>query len=255
MDKSLTKNAFFRFIIHGWNNNGQSDVNVVIRRAYLQRGNFNVIVVDWGVGANTINYIAARNRVDSVGSVVSQMIRLLNEVTQVNPRDIIVTGHSLGAHASGFVGKNLQGDMRLGSIVALDAAFPLFNIDQPAQRVAITDADYVESMHTNAGLLGFDRPLGHANFYPNWGRSQPGCGVDVTGNCAHGRAYDYFGESIVTNVGFWARQCASYDDILNQSCTASGVDRKMGGEPVENQARGVYWLTTNRNSPFATGIL
>lgn len=32
-----------RFIIHGWNNNQGSDVNIQIRDAYLNRGDFNVV--------------------------------------------------------------------------------------------------------------------------------------------------------------------------------------------------------------------
>lgn len=33
---------------------------------------------------------------------------------------------------------------------------------------------YVEIMHTAGGSLGFGEPLGHADFFPNFGRSQPG---------------------------------------------------------------------------------
>lgn len=34
-----------RFIIHGWNNDHQSDVNTQITGAYVQRGDFNVVSV------------------------------------------------------------------------------------------------------------------------------------------------------------------------------------------------------------------
>ena len=56
-----------RFIIHGWNGGAGSILNSNIGSAYHRNGNFNVIVVDWGLGANTINYISARNRVNEVG--------------------------------------------------------------------------------------------------------------------------------------------------------------------------------------------
>lgn len=230
-------------------------MNIQIRNEYLARGDFNVVVVDWGAGAETVNYLAARNRVGAVGGVTARLIQLINRVTGAHPRDMTVVGHSLGAHAAGFAGKNLLGDMRLGNVVALDAALPLFNIDSPGARVSVDDAIYVESIHTNAGLLGFDLPLGHANFYPNFGRSQPGCGIDVAGNCAHSRAVEFFAESINSERNFWSRQCASYEEILQEVCTASGVDRKMGGEPVDTLARGIYWTRTNNNSPFATGIV
>lgn len=37
---------------------------------------------------------------------------------------------------------------------------------------------YVEVLHTNAGLLGLAAPLGQADFYPNFLKTQPGCGLD-----------------------------------------------------------------------------
>lgn len=228
----------------------------MIRRAYLALGNFNVIVVDWSAGAETINYIAARNRVAPVGAVLAQLVQMISrQYPAVSPRDITIVGHSLGAHIAGFAGKNLVGDMRLGAVVALDAALPLFSFDLPAERVSDADAIYVESIHTNAGLLGFDRPIGDSNFYPNFGSSQPGCGVDLAGSCAHSRAVDFMAESITTNRHFWSRQCGSYQQILEQNCVAAGLDRKMGGEPIDLDARGIYWLTTNRASPFATGLV
>lgn len=46
-------------------------------------------------------------------------------------------------------------------------AGPLFSLDDPANRVDHTDATYVESIVTDAGRLGFEHPIGHANFYPS----------------------------------------------------------------------------------------
>jgi Lipase len=43
-----------RFIIHGFQSNASSEVNTVITAAYLRNDDFNVIVADWGVGANTV---------------------------------------------------------------------------------------------------------------------------------------------------------------------------------------------------------
>lgn len=57
---------------------------------------------------------------------------------------------------------------RVQSIVGLDPAGPLFALDDPANRLDHTDANYVESHVTDGGRLGFQHPVGHANFYPNW---------------------------------------------------------------------------------------
>jgi pimeloyl-ACP methyl ester carboxylesterase len=242
-----------RFIIHGWNNNGGSEVNTAIRTAYINRGEFNVITVDWGAGAQTANYLAARNRINDVAAHTARFIDWMNQVGGLAFSRISVIGHSLGGHTAGIVGKRVTRG-RLHTVIALDPALPLFSMNQPNERVAPTDAEYVEVMHTNAGLLGFDQPIGIADFYPNWGRTQPGCGVDVGGGCAHSRAHQFFAESINTARRFVSTQCASYQQILNQQCTSSGPTRLMGAEPSQHGlARGVYFVATNAASPFARG--
>lgn len=131
------------FIVHGWNNNGGSPVNTRIRAAYLARGNFNVIVVDWGAGAQTINYIAARNRVNDVGPRVAQMADWLNQSAGAAFANMVAVGHSLGGHTVGIAGKRVSRG-RLAAVVALDPADPGFSVNRPAERVAPTDANYVE---------------------------------------------------------------------------------------------------------------
>ncbi|KAL1402669.1 hypothetical protein pipiens_005990 [Culex pipiens pipiens] len=218
-----------RFIIHGWNNDGFSEVNTILTNAWLTRGDFNVITVDWGVGAQTINYIAARRRVQ------------LRHIA----------GHSLGAHAAGNAGFYQQN--RLNTIFGMDPALPLFSLES-SDRIHDSDAQYVETIHTNAGLLGFDIPLGQASFYPNGGRTQPGCGIDITGACAHGRAYQFLAESIVSG-GFTSIPCQNYQQILGNNCVINGPSRNMGGEPSNQAAgaHGVYTLSTRAASPFSMG--
>lgn len=238
-----------RLTIHGWNGGPTSRVNTAVREALFEQARYNVIEVDWSAGAGTVNYISARNRVGPAGVHVADFLRHAS----LDVRTVTVIGHSLGAHVAGFIGKNMESD--LGAIVALDAAFPLFSINSPDARLNVDDALYVQSIHTNAGNLGFDEPIGHGNFYPNGGRSQPGCGIDISGNCAHGRAHEFFAESINTPVGFWSRRCASYAEIVSGSCNRSGDDALMGGEPLNIKAIGVFHLTTNNGSPFARGPL
>ena len=42
--------------------------------SYLSVGEFNCIAVDWDLGAATINYITARNRVGEVGARIGKFI-------------------------------------------------------------------------------------------------------------------------------------------------------------------------------------
>ncbi|XP_058840116.1 pancreatic triacylglycerol lipase-like [Topomyia yanbarensis] len=241
-----------RFTIHGWNGDGTSDLNSNTRGNYFAIGDFNAISVDWGAGAQTINYISARNRVDSVGDIVSRMINTLVTASGASRNSISIIGHSLGAHAAGNAGKYQGGQIH--TIVGLDPAGPLFSLGQ-SDILTPNDAQYVEAISSNAGTLGFDQPLGQATFFPNGGSSQPGCGIDLTGSCAHSRSHEMFAESISSPVGFRSTRCASHSEVVGGGCTSSGPDAMMGGEP-SNHGRGVngvYRLNTNSNAPFAQG--
>lgn len=61
-----------RFIVHGWNQDAGSGMNAEIRTTLLAQANHNVVVVDWGIGAGTINYVTARNRVDMTGAAIAR---------------------------------------------------------------------------------------------------------------------------------------------------------------------------------------
>lgn len=254
-NSAFNPNNPIRVTIHGWNGSPTSNVNVGIRNALFDVGEFNVIQVDWSAGAGTVNYISARNRVGPTGVVVANLLSLIAENTGLNVDDMVVIGHSLGAHVGGFVGKTLNS--RLGTIVALDAALPLFSINNPDARVDAADARYVQSIHTNAGTLGFDEPFANGSFYPNGGSSQPGCGIDISGNCAHGRAHEFYEESIRNRNAFWSRQCPTYQSITGGTCRVAdeGAVAIMGGEPVDHNAIGLFLLTTNNASPFGQGQL
>lgn len=57
----------------------------------------------------------------------------------------------------------------------MNPAGPLFDVNNPAERLDFTDAEYVEVIHTESSTFGIEAPIGHVNFYPNGGHSQPGC--------------------------------------------------------------------------------
>lgn len=101
-----------------------------------------------------------------MGAVVADYINWIN--TQGVPfGNMAAIGHSLGGHVVGAAGKRTNSLMQ--AVIGLDPAGPLFSLDSPADRLHFTDAHYVESIITDAGRLGFQHPIGHGNFYPNWG--------------------------------------------------------------------------------------
>lgn len=55
-----------------------------------------MITVDWSVGAGTINYITARNRVAEVGNFMARFIDFLHAQSLIQFQNLHVIGHSLG---------------------------------------------------------------------------------------------------------------------------------------------------------------
>ena len=86
-----------RINIHGWNSHGT--LGPIISGAYLLKGkhDINCIEVNWQAGSDTINYIAARQRVPDVGQFVAQFIDFLAVNAGLNLDDVHIVGHSLGA--------------------------------------------------------------------------------------------------------------------------------------------------------------
>lgn len=74
--------------------------------------------------------------------------------------------------------------------LALDAAGPLFEfpVKMPEnRRLTNTDAQFVDSIHTNVGFFGFLSPFADADFYVNnGGPVQPGCvNVNIFDACKY----------------------------------------------------------------------
>lgn len=125
-------------------------------------------------------YPNAYDRTPSIADDISKFINFLVFHGFTKTSRINIVGHSLGGQIAGMTGKRTK--MTCGiikTIFALDPAGPMFTIEKSDHRLDKDDAEYTQTIHTNAGILGFKTPLAHADFYPNWGHSQPGCGVDV----------------------------------------------------------------------------
>jgi len=235
-------------IIHGWRNDGESAVNDVIKNAALQNRNINVIVVDWSPIAKK-GYTVAKGSVLAVGNYVGDFLLSLDDALNHRVNKVSIVGHSLGAHISGNAGARTKG--LINTIIGLDPAGPLFSASKTNDRLDPTDANYVQVIHTNDGLLGFNQKMGHVDYYPNGGKSQAGCGLDLAGTCAHSRAYIYYGESLTSN-NFRSRLCGSWAIFQNNQCANNAVSN-LGSFPVQISSTGSYYLSTNSKAPFAQG--
>ncbi|KAL3269422.1 hypothetical protein HHI36_008492 [Cryptolaemus montrouzieri] len=142
---------------------------------------------------------------------------------------------------------------RLQRITALDPAAPTIDnkFVSEAFRLSSNDADFVDVYHTDAGFFGFTTPIGHADFYPNFGKDQPGCPEHQVDESAHHiRAIKYFEESI-ESADFKA-----YPANISQNGYDYKLDVNFQGEKVvigehtPPTARGIFYFKTNDREPF-----
>ncbi|KAL5276292.1 hypothetical protein ACFFRR_001870 [Megaselia abdita] len=161
-----------KFFIHGWKDYGSNNWVEQLQDEWIKFQNITLCVVDWGA-LSLKDYKSATLNVFDVGSTVAGLIESLERMDErFNRTQVTIAGYSLGAHAAGYAGQLLNGE--LGEIIGLDAAGPLFTI--PADvgdtfRLDKGDARFVQVMHTSMGTLGTHMKSGHADFYPNGGVS------------------------------------------------------------------------------------
>ncbi|XP_076638115.1 pancreatic triacylglycerol lipase-like [Colletes latitarsis] len=237
-----------KIIIHGWLGSKQSRPLLEVRDALLQKGDYNVILVDWSQMSRT-PYRIASACVVGVGKQVAKMIDFL-ETQGMDVSQLILIGHSLGAHVVGLASRHAKTKAKY--VIGLDPALPYFSNSITENRIARGDGQYVLILHTNSGVLGFDSPLGDADFYFNDGTVQKGCEVDPTSACSHFRATHFYAESLNSAKGFWGTKCDNYNNYRAGRCTSESKVL-MGGMEPDTSITGLYYLDTSATSPYALG--
>ncbi|XP_072938240.1 pancreatic lipase-related protein 2-like [Epargyreus clarus] len=230
-----------KVIVHGWAGSGNSVLNTMITSAFLDTFDVNVIVVDWRALASA-NYITAATGVPSVGQFIGNFVVWLINTAGGNWNNVHFVGFSLGAHAVGVAGR-VTG-CRPIRVTGLDPAGPLWNTNREALNTAA--GRYVEVMHTDVGVMGILQPIGHADFYPNRGRDQPGCGG--SNQCSHSRAHELYASSVRTNH-FVGNLCSGLIQALNND-RCPGATLNMGNGILTKQGSGIYALRTRSSWPF-----
>ncbi|XP_063626995.1 pancreatic triacylglycerol lipase-like [Cydia splendana] len=230
-------------IVHGWLSNRNTEPNPTVRRAYLDKSDVNVIVVDWSRLALS-DYATAALGVPAVGRGVGQFLRFLNQVTGARFDNMHLVGFSLGAHLVGNAGRELGGQVI--RVTGLDPAGPMWNLNR--ERLAPTDGGYVEAIHTDGGYtvggLGIGSAIANVDFFPNGGISQPGCYTNI---CNHNRAWELFAATVTYNhlVG---QQCTTNLQITWNTCR--GARFNMGNDDLRKTGSGMYRLDTGRRYPY-----
>lgn len=273
-------------IVHGFLSHSDEKWVIDMEQAFLTWGDVNVVVVDWSAGGNTWNYYKAAINTKVVGYQISRFLEhVVNATTVVsNWGPIHLVGHSLGAHICGFAAREFKKkhtDWIINRITGLDPAQPCFRNTDSSIHLDKTDAPFVDVIHTNGKLLshlglGLPEPIGHVDFYPNGGKSQPGCiGANEAyfgflpipqisiqkAICSHGRSYIYLTESLLmtstSNCSFWSHYWdLSYrhiKQIMSEECNKD-VCIEMGIKAENYAQRGTFFLVTSNSQPYCVNM-
>ncbi|XP_058801620.1 pancreatic lipase-related protein 2 [Phymastichus coffea] len=246
-----------KIIIHGFGGGRNLAPSTDLRKAYFTRGNYNIIIVDYGslVREPCLSQISWGP--DFCSRCIAQLVRYIRDHPRGTPvENIHMLGYSVGAHIAGLVANYLPDD-KIGRITGLDPTIFFYMNGNRSRDLDTTDAHFVDVIHTGAGILGQWGPNGHADFYVNGGSSQPGCATSSilqTLSCDHTKVTPYYIESITTKVGFWAAPCANLFSYLIGWCNPSEDEYIPMGEDTPHTARGIFYLSTNAHKPYALGL-
>ncbi|XP_066968507.1 pancreatic triacylglycerol lipase-like [Macrobrachium rosenbergii] len=276
-----------KILIHGFLDSNGVTWMLDMMRALLLHDDLNVFMVDWSGGSRAL-YAQATANIRVVGLEVAHLVNWLKDKAGLQPKDVHIIGHSLGAHTAGYAGERISA---LGRITGLDPAEPFFQYMPPVVRLDPTDAKFVDVIHTDVESiifiaqtigLGLWQPIGHIDFYPNDGRKQPGCnslyhvpftaltdGLDLFEGldsaqkeivaCNHNRAPKLFTDSIRSKCPYMAFQCNSYQQYLNGNCLTCGEDgtrcARMGYHAdtwtgAENHSYTSFYLSTTSGPDY-----
>jgi hypothetical protein len=255
------------FMAHGWNSDGTSSWLHTMKNTLLNKEDVNAVIVDWGGGAQVLNYAQAASNTRTTGAYTARVFANLASSGGSATSRFWCIGHSLGSHVCGHTGMRTS----LGRVTGMDPAGPLFE-NNPSKLVGLnpSSASFVDVIHT-AEDLGTERDIGHLDFYPAGGRHQPGCFVkesefseefwdsnkELRDSCSHSRAYEFMIESIKSDCFRATQQCSNYDNIPGSCSTCSGCGSLgcafMGYAADSSCDRsGMYYLTVTGSAPYCT---
>lgn len=265
--ENFLSNTATKLIIHGFLQNSIKPWIITMKNEILSKENVNVIIVDWSKGS-IFPYEQAVSNTYLVGAEIARMIHFLIDQKKAKSSQFHLIGMSLGAHIAGFAGKRV---FQLGRISGLDPAGPYFQNADDENRLAKSDANFVDVVHSdmpsylNIGL-GISKSIGHADFYVNGGFDQPECAkiseqlvsiflvlamknfqkAKYLVTCSHLSVIDYYIDSIRDSCKYTAFQCASNVDFNNGkcfNCSKKGCNQ-MGYWASDDRELGNLYLNT-----------
>ncbi|XP_060520066.1 phospholipase A1 member A-like isoform X2 [Cylas formicarius] len=237
-----------KIITHGFLSSIENDVFVMSRD---DTGDYNVIGMDWSVLCR-MEYVSAMRGAKTAGRRLGEFINFLAR-NGVSLNSVHLIGHSLGAHVVAIAGDAVKGG-RVARITGLDPAGIGYGDIRQDMKWDRGDAQLVDVIHTYLKLIGAALPLGHVDFYPNGGQTQPGCpymtGLNLPDAiyCNHGRSHQLFVEAIRNPKAFRSKKCRNLENALTGRCFEN-TDVYMG-QP-DTYRPGLYYFTTRDTPPYS----
>ncbi|XP_018335039.1 pancreatic triacylglycerol lipase-like [Agrilus planipennis] len=222
--------------------------------AYTKK--WNIIVVDWS-RLSRLTYVKSREKIKDVGRILGEFIIFLKENNFVKLPRVHIIGHSLGSHIAGFAAQTVKAkyNQTVERISGLDPAAPGFEYgnrtNERNARLDNEDAKFVDIIHTNGRILGMLNPIGHVDFYPNGGVTQPGCNsyFSFLDYCSHVRACEFWTASIVHPDAYTGYRYRSWKEYLDQKFH-DGKSFPMGIKASPLIPPGSYFLETASEIPY-----
>lgn len=223
-------------------------------------GDTNVIAVDWK-SISILDYMSAgKFFLHHIAETIKRMLLLIDQAFQEEgerfdtKNNLSVTGHSLGAHISGILGNSLNGQVKY--ICALDPAglnfhhlvMPMFK----NCRLSDTSAQLVHVLHTSIGVYGNKFLLGHADFFSNGGKNQPGCTGLLKHMNSHLRSINLFRYSLNPSINAIGYECVIDHGRKKypQNSIKQVSTQRFGIHYQTDSKKGVFYIFTNNSEPY-----
>lgn len=233
--------------LHGFTDDPTLFNFAAVNEAFQSKGHHNILALDASPLIRFL-YLRSSTYVRFIGEKLGAILATMTE-SGLDNKQIHLVGHSLGSHIAGFAGKtfhSLTGTL-ISRISGLDPAGPCFsNVDRNL-RLAATDAEFVDVIHTNAGVYGLRSPVGHVDFFPNGGEQQPNCLFQFQ---SHNRVVELFAESVRNPAAFPAKACKNWKEFQREE--GSG-DVSFMGYGCKPGTKGSYYLRTGDDRPYGLG--
>ncbi|XP_059470057.1 phospholipase A1-like [Neocloeon triangulifer] len=223
---------------------GDSIPIIVLKNAYIKRGIYNLISVDYGPLVTDPCYVQAVNNLKPAAKCISHMISYF----QLNKEKFTCVGFSLGAHVCGLIDNYVTEKLR--RIIALDPARPLLSNRRDNEKLDPKDAQQVVVVHSNTGFYGQTGSTGTIDFCVNNG-AQPFCKYTKDEQlCSHLHSICYMAQSLWQEKAQMGEPCPSRCP-QNNFFDRRGIPVLMG-EYTPSYATGSFCVK-NEFPPYCLG--